>query len=299
MHRDTILKPSSGWTMLTINLIALVAAIVLVITGGTLIEHGGSTGGVLGVVLIVPAVLLGLAALVSLRGHFIVQPNHSRVLVLFGTYRGTVRDAGFYWANPFLTRIVVSLRLRNLEGAHLKVNDKRGNPLEIAAVVVWRVRDAAQASFDVDDYQLFVKVQSETAVRHLASEYAYDHGDGEEQTLLNHIDGVSIALQVELQARLASAGVDIAEARLTHLAYAPEIAGAMLRRQQAEAIIAARQKIVHGAVSMVQMALDELATKNVIALDEERKATMVSNLLVVLCADHDVQPVINTGTLYQ
>jgi len=193
---------------------------------------------------------------------------------------------------------VVSLRLRNLEGGHLKVNDKRGNPIEIAAVVVWRVRDAAQASFDVDDYQLFVKVQSETAVRHLASEYAYDHGDGEEQTLLNHIDGVSLALQAELQVRLASAGVDIEEARLTHLAYAPEIAGAMLRRQQAEAIIAARQKIVHGAVSMVQMALEELAAKQVILLDEERKAAMVSNLLVVLCADHDVQPVINTGTLY-
>jgi regulator of protease activity HflC (stomatin/prohibitin superfamily) len=192
----------------------------------------------------------------------------------------------------------ISLRSRNLEGERLKVNDKRGNPVEIAAVVVWRVQDTAQAVFDVQDYEAYVRVQSESAVRHLATLYVYDHGEEHETTLRGGMDEVAAALQRELHERVTKAGVLIEEARLTHLAYAPEVAGLMLRRQQAEAIIDARQKIVHGAVSMVQMALRDLAENNVLELDEERKATMVSNLLVVLCGEHDAQPVINAGTLY-
>jgi regulator of protease activity HflC (stomatin/prohibitin superfamily) len=192
----------------------------------------------------------------------------------------------------------ISLRARNFNSEKLKVNDKRGNPIEIAAVVVWRVADTAQATFDVDDYENYVRVQSESAIRHLASAYAYDHGEENELTLRTSVDEVSNSLQIELQARLGKAGVVVDEARLTHLAYAPEIAQAMLRRQQAEAVIAARQKIVHGAVSMVEMALKELAEKQVVQLDDERKASMVSNLMVVLCAESEVHPVINTGTLY-
>jgi regulator of protease activity HflC (stomatin/prohibitin superfamily) len=263
-------------------------------------------------------------------GFFALQPNEARVLVLFGEYRGTVRQSGFHWGNPFYSngpsaagqmatmvaaakaaekggaplagkknpRNKISLRARNMNGEKLKVNDKRGNPIEIAAVVVWRVQDSAQAMFDVDDYEHYVQVQSESAVRHLASQYAYDHGEENEVTLRSGVDEVSQALKGELQERLSKAGVVVEEARLTHLAYAPEIAQAMLRRQQAEAVIAARQKIVHGAVSMVEMALKELAEKNVLQLDDERKAAMVSNLMVVLCAESEVHPVVNTGTLY-
>jgi regulator of protease activity HflC (stomatin/prohibitin superfamily) len=210
---------------------------------------------------------------------------------------------GLRGANPFYTRRKISLRARNLNGERLKVNDKRGNPIEIAAVVVWRVDDTAKASFDVDSYENYVKLQSEAAVRHLASSFAYDHGDialagSPEPTLLAGTDIVARALVIELQQRLEKAGVVVEEARLMHLAYAPEIAQVMLRRQQAEAIIAARTKIVHGAVSMVEMALNELSDKKVVALDDERKAAMVSNLMTVLCAESDVQPVINTGTLY-
>ncbi|MBI3270221.1 MAG: SPFH domain-containing protein [Planctomycetes bacterium] len=235
---------------------------------------------------------------ISSCGHFTLQPNEARVLLLFGSYVGTVRQSGFYWANPFYSKPRVSLRARNLDGQRLKVNDKRGNPIEIAAVLVWHVEDTAQALFDVDNYEQFVKIQSETAVRHLASMYAYDQGEEAETTLRGHMEEVSAALAKELQDRLAKAGVRIEEARLTHLAYAPEIAGAMLRRQQAEAVIAARQKIVTGAVSMVEMALRELSARQVLNLDEERKAAMVSNLLVVLCGEGEVQPVINAGTLY-
>ena len=231
-------------------------------------------------------------------GYFTLQPNEGRVLILFGAYRGTAKDDGFRWTNPLNTKQLISLRARNLNGEKLKVNDKRGNPIEIAAVVVWRVDDTAQASFDVDNYVEYVEVQSESAVRHLANCYAYDHGEGEETMLRSGVEEVSSALQQELQERLAKAGVAVEEARLTHLAYAPEIAGAMLRRQQAEAIIDARQKIVHGAVTMVEMALRELAEKEVVTLDEERKATMVGNLLVVLCGETEAQPIINTGTLY-
>lgn len=231
-------------------------------------------------------------------GFFTLQPNEAAVLILFGHYRGTVRESGFFFTNPFNKKLKISLRARNLNGEQLKVNEKRGNPIEIAAVVVWRVRDTAQATFDVDSYESYVKIQSESAVRHVASSYAYDDGEPNEITLRGSADEVSAALTHELQERLAKAGVQVEEARLTHLAYAPEIAQAMLRRQQAEAVIAARQKIVHGAVSMVEMALNELSAKQVVKLDEERKAAMVSNLLVVLCGESEAHPVINAGTLY-
>jgi len=231
-------------------------------------------------------------------GFFTLQPNEGRVLILFGEYRGTERQSGWHWTNPLNTKKRISLRARNLNGDKLKVNDNRGNPIEIAAVVVWRVQDTFQASFDVQNYEEYVRMQSESAVRHLANSYAYDHGEANETTLRSGVEEVSAALQKELQERVAKAGVQIDEARLTHLAYAPEIAGVMLRRQQAEAIIAARQMIVHGAVSMVQMALKDLTENKIVELDEERKATMVSNLLVVLCGDRDAQPVINAGTLY-
>jgi len=284
-------------------------------------------------VLMITALVLEPVSIVMLIGFFTLQPNEARVLVLFGEYKGTVREAGFHWGNPFysnnstqmgaiaraierqnriasgkeggpippmkgLSRFKLSLRARNFNSERLKVNDKRGNPVEIAAVVVWRVQDTAQALFDVQDFENYVRVQSESALRHLASLYAYDHGDAEEVTLLSGVDEVSLALKKELQVRLAKAGVEVEEARLTHLAYAPEIAQAMLRRQQAEAVIAARQKIVHGAVSMVDMALKELAEKHVVQLDDERKAAMVSNLMVGLCGESEVHPVVNTGTLY-
>ena len=221
------------------------------------------------------------------------------MLILFGAYRGTARTSGWHWTNPLNTKLRISLRSRNFNSEKLKVNDKRGNPIEIAVVVVWRVQDTAQASFDVDEFRQYVEVQSESAVRHLANCYPYDHGEGDETTLRSGVDEISQALQRELQDRVNKAGVAVEEARLTHLAYAPEIANAMLRRQQAEAIIDARQKIVHGAVSMVEMALNELSDKHVVELDEERKASMVSNLLVVLCGEQEAHPVINAGTLYQ
>lgn len=249
-----------------------------------------------------PTILLPVGAIVLsvvfCFGFFTLQPNEGRVLILFGSYQGTVRHSGFHWTNPFNRKLPISLRARNFQSDKLKVNDKRGNPIEIASVVVWRVADTAQAVFDVDHYADYVRVQSESAVRHLASAYAYDHGEENEMTLRQGGEEVQLALQKELQERLAKAGVLVEEARITHLAYAPEIANAMLRRQQAEAVIAARQKIVHGAVSMVEMALRELAEKSVVNLDDERKAAMVSNLMVVLCGENEVHPIINTGTLY-
>ncbi len=247
---------------------------------------------------IVP-ILMIVASVVLCRGFFTQQPNEATVLILFGAYQGTEVRSGFHYTNPLYTRKTVSLRSRNLNGEKLKVNDKRGNPIEIAAVVVWRVRDTAQAIFDVDDYEHFVRVQSESAVRHLANHFAYDHGEDDETTLRSGGEEVTSTLKRELQARLDKAGVEVEEARITHLAYSPEIAQAMLRRQQAEAVIAARRKIVHGAVSMVEMALHDLAEKKVIEFDDERKAAMVSNLLVVLCGETEVHPVVNTGTLYQ
>jgi regulator of protease activity HflC (stomatin/prohibitin superfamily) len=281
--------------------VAIVLVLALIVGGGTMVWKSLSGGYpawgelALGIVVIV----LGVLTLSSL---YTLQPNEAAILQLFGAYRGTSRVPGLRATNPFYTRRKISLRARNLNGDKLKVNDKRGNPIEIAAVVVWHVEDSAKAAFDVDDYEMFVKVQSESAVRHLASSFAYDAEEkldvAREPTLLESADIVARALVKELQARLEQAGVVVEEARLTHLAYAPEIAQVMLRRQQAEAIIAARQKIVHGAVSMVEMALAELSAKKVVELDDERRASMVSNLMVVLCAESEVQPVINTGTLY-
>jgi regulator of protease activity HflC (stomatin/prohibitin superfamily) len=232
-------------------------------------------------------------------GFFTLQPNEAAALVLFGAYKGTIRVSGWHWANPFLAKKKVSLRARNLNGDKLKVNDEMGNPIEIAAVVVWRVENTAEALFDVDNYNAYVKVQSESAIRHLAGLYPYDITDDHHQiSLRGSANEVAEALKQELQERLGKAGVMVEEARLSHLAYAPEIAAAMLQRQQASAIIAARQKIVEGAVGMVQMALNKLNAEGVVQLDEERKAAMVSNLLVVLCGERAAQPVLNAGTLY-
>jgi regulator of protease activity HflC (stomatin/prohibitin superfamily) len=281
--------------------VAIVLALALLACGGTMVwkslAYGYPSWGVLALGVVV--LVLGVLTLSSL---YTLQPNEAAILQLFGAYKGTSRVPGLRATNPFYSRRKISLRARNLNGDKLKVNDKRGNPIEIAAVVVWHVEDSAKAAFDVDDYEMFVKVQSESAVRHLASSFAYDAEQlkdvANEPTLLESADIVARALVKELQARLEQAGVVVEEARLTHLAYAPEIAQVMLRRQQAEAIIAARQKIVHGAVSMVEMALAELSAKKVVDLDDERRASMVSNLMVVLCAESEVQPVINTGTLY-
>jgi regulator of protease activity HflC (stomatin/prohibitin superfamily) len=282
--------------MLLVNLALLALGIWMFVRS---IYVSETLGQELSVLQLVGGILIVILAGISLfGGHFTLQPNEARVLILFGAYKGSARDSGFHWTNPFYTKRKVSLRSRNLNGEKLKVNDKRGNPIEIAAVVVWRVEDTAQATFDVQDFENYVKIQSESAVRHLASSFAYDHGEDNEITLRSGGDDVAAALKVELQERLAKAGVLVEEARLTHLAYAPEIAQAMLRRQQAEAVIAARQKIVHGAVSMVEMALRDLAEKDVVKLDDDRKAAMVSNLLVVLCGEAEVTPVVNTGTLY-
>jgi hypothetical protein len=283
-------KALSGWLMLAVEL-ALVALLVWLIY--TLSTEGETTGRVVAVVVVVL-----LAALLS-PGFMVVQPNGSKVLLLVsGSYKGTVKRTGFQWVNPFMTKRGISLRARTLNGDRLKVNDLAGNPVEIAAIVVWRVRDTFEASFEVDNYEQYVTLQSEAAVRHLASSYPYDAED-ESVSLRRNVDEVSTALQKELQERLDRAGVEVIEARLSHLAYAPEIASAMLRRQQASAIIAARTRIVEGAVGMVEMALDRLEQYQKLQLDEERKAAMVSNLLVVLCSEHAAQPVLNTGTLYQ
>lgn len=273
----------------------LVISILLLASAITLIAFGVRSASV---VRVLSGVGCFFAFVLSCAGYFTLQPNEGRVLILFGSYQGSVRESGFHWTNPFNRKLRVSLRSRNFQSDKLKVNDKNGNPIEIAAVVVWRVADTAQASFDVDNYPEYVRVQSESAVRHLATAFAYDHGEENETTLRGGGDEVQRDLQKELQDRLSKAGVFVEEARITHLAYAPEIASAMLRRQQAEAVIAARQKIVHGAVSMVEMALRELADKAVVNLDDERRAAMVSNLMVVLCGEAEVHPVINTGTLY-
>lgn len=288
----------SGWVMLPIDAVLLLGGMALLFYS---IAHGAHTEGHPAWLLFWSALFLGLVGVITVIGFFTLQPNEARLLLLFGQYKGTVRQSGFHWVNPFYShqlRPKISLRARTLTVDKLKVNDKRGNPIEIAAVVVWRVADTAQAAFDVDDYASYVHTQSETALRHLASSYSYDDGEENEITLRSNVEGVSQALREELQQRLAKAGVAVDEARLTNLSYAAEIAQAMLRRQQAEAVIAARQKIVHGAVSMVAMALKELAEKDVVNLDDERKAAMVSNLLVVLCGESEVHPVVNAGTLY-
>ena len=323
----------SGWLMLPATIVLFIAGPVLItmafINGTT--PPGGEVQPVWA--MLVPGIVLSALAVLTCPGYFTLQPNEARVLILFGNYRGTTRQGGFCWGDPFYSngsgkagarsrgkdknetegaqqplrgarRYKISLRARTLNGDKLKVNDKRGNPVDIAAVVVWRVENTAHAMFDVDDYESYVATQSETAVRHLASAYPYDSGETfadteDEITLRGNVDEVSVALRDELSERLAQAGVVVEQARLTHLAYAPEIAQAMLRRQQAEAVIAARRKIVTGAVSMVEMALRDLSEKHVVDLDEERKAAMISNLMVVLCGETQVTPVVNTGTLYQ
>ena len=290
---------ASGWTVLTINIVMYVSAIallVLFIMTAIAAERSGQGGPTLAY-LFASIVLLILSPFVS-KGFFTLQPNQACVLTLFGNYVGTVREDGFHWTNPFNSKRRLSLRIRNFNSEPLKVNDKRGNPIEIGAVVVWRIRSTSQAIFDVQDCEEFVQVQSESALRHLANSYAYDNGDEGEATLRSDVTEVSHALLTELQDRLTTAGVVVEEARLSHLAYAPEIASAMLRRQQAEAIITARAKIVEGAVSMVEMALKDLIENKIVDLDEERKAAMVTNLLVVLCSESDTHPVINAGTLY-
>ena len=318
VSRERVVNVMNGWAVL-LPLIAMMIADVAYLANGR----------PQGLRLLACIVVLGFGVF-GFRGFFSLQPNEARVLTLFGAYKGTVRASGFWWGNPLyggsrhgfagsgplanrqlqtkpasssaagqvMGRMKVSLRARTLNGERLKVNDKRGNPIEIAAVLVWRIDDTAQAFFDVDDYENYVPIQSESALRHIANMYSYDDGEGAETTLRSNPDEVSEALRAELQARLAKAGVVVDEARLTHLAYAPEIAQVMLRRQQAEAVIAARQKIVQGAVGMVEMALTDLSARGFVNLDDERKASMVSNLMVVLCSESEVHPVVNTGTLY-
>lgn len=296
-----------GILALTIGLglliVGLAAGIPLVVVGTAAAAKaaltGGSTFGALAVVGVVLIVVGVAAALAVLRGLTTVAPGEAQVLQLFGRYAGTVRAEGLRWVSPLTSRRKISTRIRNHETETSKVNDAEGNPIEIAAVVVWRVRDTAQASFEVDDFVTFVETQTETAVRHIATSYPYDqHGDGR-LSLRENADEITEKLSAEIAVRVQAAGVQVLESRLTHLAYAPEIAQAMLQRQQAGALVAARQRIVDGSVGMVEMALDKLAEREVVELDEERKATMVSNLLVVLCGDQGTQPVVNAGSLYQ
>ena len=280
---------SNGGMMLLVTLLLLVALVWAVVD---LIRYENGLSGV-------TVLVLSLAFTLALCGFYTLQPNEGAVITLFGNYKGTDRQPGLRWLLPWYSRKKVSLRVRNVTGEKLKVNDKRGNPIEIAAVVVWRVTDTAQALFDVDAYQSFVDIQIETAVREIASHFAYDHAEEGEPTLRGDADQVSALLREKLQDRVSVAGVVVDETKLSHLAYAPEIAGAMLRRQQAEAVLAARRYIVQGAVEMVQHALEQLSERDIVKLDDERRATMVSNLLVVLCGDRDAQPVVNTGSLYQ
>lgn len=280
---------NNGGAMLLVTLLLLVALVWMTIE---LIRY---ENGMNGVAVLVLSILFTLA----LCGFYTLQPNEGAVITLFGNYKGTDRQPGLRWLLPWYSRKKVSLRVRNVTGEKLKVNDKRGNPIEIAAVVVWRVTDTAQALFDVDSYQTFVDIQIETAVREIASHFSYDHAEHDEPTLRGDADQVSTLLREKLQERVSVAGVVIDETKLSHLAYAPEIASAMLRRQQAEAVLAARRFIVQGAVEMVQHALEQLSERDIVKLDDERRATMVSNLLVVLCGDRDAQPVVNAGSLYQ
>ncbi|MGE6219045.1 SPFH domain-containing protein [Nubsella zeaxanthinifaciens] len=284
MQTEKIIKPPSGYLTLAITIVLLIAGIYLLA-----IKQFA-----------VGAILLTLDFILVLPGLIIVNPNESKVLTLFGKYVGTVKSDGFFWVNPLTTKKKLSLRARNLNGQQLKVNDKMGNPIEIAAVIVWQVNETAKASFAVEDYLQYVNIQSEAAVRHLANSFAYDNLEDENAqiTLKDGAEKVNSLLEEELNERLSRAGIDVIEARISHLAYAQEIASAMLQRQQAAAVIAARKLIVEGAVGMVEMALERLSEKEIVHLDEERKAAMVSNLLVVLCGDRNAQPVVNAGTLY-
>jgi regulator of protease activity HflC (stomatin/prohibitin superfamily) len=278
------LKPLSGYLMLIVLLAVMIAGI-------NFIYQAMMPGMVISIFLFI----------LMMPGFFYIDPNGSRVITLFGKYKGTVKENGFFWANPFYSKKYITLRAKNFESERVKVNDKRGNPIMISVITVWRVIDAYKAAFEVDDYVSFVKLQSVAAVRALAGEYSYDNFDDhqEEVTFRSGLHEINLALEKFLAERLAIAGIGVMESRIGYMAYAEEIASAMLRRQQAEAVVAARFKIVEGAVSMVEMALNDLSKKNIIDLDEERKATMVSNLMVVLCSDKDVTPVINTGSLYQ
>jgi regulator of protease activity HflC (stomatin/prohibitin superfamily) len=289
LSRERPAATVNGYVMLLV----LLAALAALLLGFGIAVRGERIAGL---ALIVPALL---ATLLIASGFYLLQPNQAAALLLFGDYKGSDRTAGLRWRWPWLTRTKISTRVHNVTSERLKVNDLRGNPIEIATNVVWRVTDTAQALFDVDDYVKFVFVQIESAVRAIAAKYPYDDIEHQETTLRGHAEVVSHELKEELQERVGVAGITIDECRLTHLAYAPEIAQSMLRRQQAEAVIAARQKIVIGAVSMVENALQLLSEKNVVELDDERRAAMVSNLMVVLCSERDTQPIVNTGTLYQ
>ncbi|MFN2424391.1 MAG: SPFH domain-containing protein [Cryomorphaceae bacterium] len=281
MNHEKIVSASSGYTFLIVLLLIAAAAM-----GGAILTGSGWF------------YLLFLPFVIILPGFFTVNPNGSKVLVLFGEYKGTVKKNGFFWANPFFSRQRISLRARNFDSERLKVNDKKGNPILISVILVWKVENTFKAAFEVNDYENFVKVQTDAAVRKLAGLYAYDNFEDEaEHTLRSGLQEVNVALEKEVTERLDMAGIHVHEARIGYLAYAPEIASAMLRRQQAEAIVAARFKIVEGAVGMVELALEHLNEKQVVTLDEERKAAMVSNLMVVLCGDKEVTPVVNTGTL--
>jgi len=277
----------------------LVASVVLTLAGPGLLVWAGREHGDLKAAMIAIGVVVLLAAILAWRGLTAVVPGHARVVQLFGRYRGTIRDSGLKWVNPFTDRIKVSTRIRNQESAQAKVNDADGNPIEIAAVVVWEVQDTAKAIYSVDDYTKFVAIQTETAVRHIAASYPYDNRGSGALSLRDNAEEITSRLSAELQDRVQSAGVHIIESRLTRLSYAPEIAQAMLRQQQASAVVGARSRIVEGAVGMVKLALERLQDEGVVELDEERKAAMVSNLLVVLCSEQATQQVVNTGSLYQ
>ena len=274
----------SGYAMLVLLFVLQIASVAAVVVMPPFIK--------------VPAALLAILVFIGWFGFFMVNPNEGKVLQLFGSYVGTCRDPGLRWANPFYAKHAISLRVRNFDGSKLKVNDAEGNPIEIGAVVVWRVVDTAEAMFMVDDYENFVSIQSEAALRNLATSYPYDQHEEGVVALRSHSGEIADELRKEIHNRLSKAGVEVIEARISHLAYAPEIASAMLRRQQATAVIAARQKVVEGAVGMVRLALEQLKAQGVVELDDERKAAMVSNLLVVLCSEQNTQPVVNTGSLY-
>jgi regulator of protease activity HflC (stomatin/prohibitin superfamily) len=284
LKTEQVKKPASGYMMLILMLAALAGGIFFMASESPI---GGAVCWFLFVFLA--------------KGLLVIPPNTAKVMLLFGDYQGTVRDSGLFWVNPFFTRQTVSMRARNFESEQLKVNDKMGNPVLISVILVWKVKDTYRASFEVDVYEKFVKIQTDSAVRKLAASYPYDHFEDERAgvTLSTDFDEVNTTLEREVSERLVIAGIEVVEARITHLAYAPEIASAMLRRQQASAIVAARHKIVEGAVGMVESALNLLSVKKIIELDEEKKAAMVSNLMVVLCGDRDAQPIVNTGTLNQ
>jgi regulator of protease activity HflC (stomatin/prohibitin superfamily) len=289
---EKIIRPINGYAALILAFVSLFAGVLFMVYAGQVSIEG---------TMVFIGILLELVALFLFKGVMVVNPNHSRVCVFFGKYIGSVKENGLLWVNPLYSTIKISLRAQNLESSKLKVNDKMGNPIEIAAVIVWQVSDTYKAAFEVADYDHYVKIQSEAAIRHLATSCPYDHMEDEHAavTLRDGGNQVNNMLEAELNERLAPAGIVVREARISHLAYAAEIAGAMLQRQQATAIVAARTKIVEGAVGMVELALEQLSKKEIVQLDEEKKAAMVSNLMVVLCGERGAQPILNTGTLYQ